>query len=149
MTILRRWLIAGVLVGVGLPWLLFDQPISGQIDRTDPCQSSAFIKTHVALDVTVDAIVVALTSGQTTHVCGWAATLGGTTPTLRWLSGTGAACATSQDILSGTFLPTVGSFLAAGLGGQTVLRATLSEDLCADVGGTTPSLQGVLTYVKR
>lgn len=116
---------------------------------TDPCASSGVPKVSVVLDVTADAIVVALTAGQTIHVCGWAATIGGTAPTYRFQSGTGVACATSVDQLSGVFAPTVGSANFMGNGGATVLKAMAAEDLCIDVGGTTPSVQGVLTYVKQ
>lgn len=115
---------------------------------TDPCASSAVAKVSVALAATVDAEIVALTAGQVIYICGWSATAAGTAPTYRFIYGTGAVCATGLTALTGTYLPTVGQWMTTGQG-STIAKGATANALCINVGGTSPSIQGVLTYVKQ
>lgn len=141
-------LIYGVNSGAARP-ILVDASGNLNLSTVDPCAAPNVTKLSAVLAVTADATVVALTAGQTIYVCGYGATVEGTAPTYRFQSGTGTACATSTDQLSGVFLPTVGSFQTVGWGGSTVFTASSAEDLCVDVGGTSPSVQGIITYVKQ
>lgn len=114
----------------------------------DPCQRSEVLKSSVVLNVTVSAQVLAASGTTHVYVCGFSATVGGTSPTYQFVYGTGAVCATGQTTLSGTFAPTSGAFQTSGTG-MTVFKTPASQALCLLTGGTTPSVQGVLSYVQR
>lgn len=114
----------------------------------DPCLDPNLVKTSAALNVTATAQVVPLSSGLLIYVCGWSATAGGTTPTLQWEYGTGSTCGTGTTVLTGTYLPTVGAWMSTG-GAGTVVKAPASNALCMVVSGTTPSIQGVVSYVQQ
>ncbi len=119
------------------------------IADVDPCGSPSINKSSVPIAaVAADTQLVALSGSTVIYVCGWNFTLTGTTPSYRFWSGTGSVCATSQDNLTGVFLPTAGTLQHAGNGGATVLKANAGEALCIDVGGT-PVADGVLTYVQQ
>lgn len=123
-----------------------------QIAYRDPCASPSVVKSFIEVSSTADEILVPLTSGQTIYVCGFVGRgTGSTTPTFRFLSGTGTACGTSTDVLTGTMpvVATTGNTIEWPAGGSTMFAASVSEDLCIDVGGTSPDIQGVLTYVKQ
>lgn len=113
---------------------------------TDPCQASSVAKTSVAVDVSADAELVALTASQVISVCGWAVSVGGTTPTYRLIYGTGTTCATGLTGLTGAYTGT--SFQSHG-GAATVTKTAVSNALCIDVEGSSPTVKGVLTYVKQ
>ena len=126
-----------------------DVDVTSMPAATDPCQSPYVAKSSVVIDVaTNDAELIALTASQVIYVCGWSLTVNGTAPTWRLIYGTGSVCAGGLTALTGTFLPIVGSF-ATFAGPGTVTKTIASNALCMDVGGTTPSVQGVLTYVKQ
>lgn len=118
------------------------------LSTADPCQAANVVKSSAVINVTTDAELVALTSGQTIYVCGYEMTVGGTAPTYRFVYGTGTTCATGLTGLTGTYLPVVGADDSYGPG-STVFATIASNALCMDTGGTSPSAQGVLTYVKQ
>ena len=119
-----------------------------QLAATDPCQSSAVAKSSVVLNVTTSAQVIALSGSTTIYVCGFMATVGGVAPTYQFQYGTGSACATGTTNLTGIFLPVVGS-VNVYLPSMTAFRTIAGQALCIATGGTTPSVQGVLTYVQQ
>lgn len=92
------------------------------------------------------AQLVAAQGNQPIHVCSITATIAGTTPTALFIYGTGTNCATNNGNLSGTFAPTSGTLMSVGYGGDLMVVPPGNE-LCVTTGGTTPSLQGILTYV--
>ena len=125
-------------------------PVSGPVASaaTDPCQSNGVAKSSVALNVTASAEIIAASGATAIYACGWSATIGGTTPTYKFHYGTGSVCATGTTDLTGVFAPTVGSFSAYNPG-MTAFKTTASQALCVTTGGTSPSVQGVLTYIQK
>ena len=82
------------------------------------------------------------------HVCSFVATLAGTTPTVKFVSGTQVTnpCDTNAATISGVFAPTSGNMLYAGWGGDLMVVGP-NLQLCATTAGTGSSFQGILTYV--
>lgn len=115
----------------------------------DPCGATGVAKSSVAIAATADAELVALSGSTVIYVCGFNFTLNGTTPTARFQTGTGATCATGTVQETGVMAPTVGLNLLSAGGGYTVFSGAAGAALCINVGGTTPSAQGVLTYVQQ
>lgn len=102
----------------------------------------------VAVNLTATAQLIAASGSTAIYVCGFHATTAGTSPTLQFEYGTGAVCATGTTVLTGTYAPTSGTVLADGGTLGTILRTPAAQALCAVVSGTTPSIQGVLTYAQ-
>jgi hypothetical protein len=114
----------------------------------DPCMAPGIAKSNFSVSVTADTELVALTSGQTIFLCGSSLTLGGTAPTVAFVYGTGTTCGTGQTSLTGAINPTAGLILNLGWGG-TVFSTAVSNALCILITGTTPTIRGQITYVKR
>lgn len=118
----------------------------------NPCQSASVVKSSAVVNIgsATTAVLVPAVTGKTTYLCGFTASVVGTTPTLLFKTGTqaSAACDTSTASISGTFAPTSGSMVTLN-GPGTIMQTIASGQLCATAGGTTPSIQGVLTYVQQ
>lgn len=114
----------------------------------DPCQTSGRAKSSTAVGVTASAEIIAAVGGLSIYVCGYNVSLTGTTPTMQFQYGTGAVCATGGILRSGPFAPLTGSMLTYGPG-STLFSTPVSQALCIMTTGTTPSVQGVLTYVHQ
>ena len=117
----------------------------------DPCQNSAVAKSSVALNVAGTASttqLIALSSGKKIYVCGFSATVSGTTPTIQFLGGTGSACGTLVSTFTGAYGITTGSFIAVGPG-PSLFTSVVSNELCLAAGGTAPYVLGVLEYVQQ
>ena len=121
---------------------------SATLTTTDPCQNGAYAKSSVPLALTTSSQLIAASGSTSIYVCGFAATAAGTSPTLQFAYGTGTTCATGTVNLTGAFAPTAGTELATH-GAVTQFSAPSGNNLCAIVGGTSPSIQGYLTYVQR
>ena len=115
----------------------------------DPCQTSGRAKSSAVVNVTADAQVVALSGSTIIYVCQFSVTVTGTTPTVRLISGTGVVCATGLTGRTGAYAPLPGTYMQGGGGSATLLATAAGEALCMDVEGTSPSVQGVLTYVQQ
>lgn len=117
----------------------------------NPCQSVSFPKSTAVVNIsaTGTTALVAAVTGKKIYFCDFRATVTGTTPTLLFLTGTQTTnpCDTSAANLTGTFAPTTGSLLSLGMPGGIGTTIT-SGALCATAGGTTPSVQGVISYVQ-
>ena len=122
--------------------------VMGAPQANDPCQSDGVAKSSVVLNVTASAEVIAASGTTRIYVCGFNATVGGTAPTYKFHYGTGAVCVTGSTDLTGTYLPLVGSQNTYAPG-MTAFATTASQALCITTGGTTPSVQGVLTFVQQ
>jgi len=124
--------------------------VTGYTLTTDVCQNPIVPKSSLAVNIATATTtqLVALSTGETISVCGFSASLMGTTPSIEFENGTGTTCGTGTTALTGTFAPTSGSFLHLGFG-PVQFAAPVSNALCAVSGGTTPSIQGILVYVKR
>lgn len=120
-------------------------PWTGSAGQVSPlaCDKS------LALNLTATAQVVAISGTTAISVCGFAATATGTTPTFQFEYGTGTVCGTGTVVLSGALAPTTGSFVAYGSGLGAIFQTPAAQALCIVVGGTTPSVQGVLSYAQR
>lgn len=123
------------------------------LPSTDPCESSGVAKSSVVLNTSTatTTLLVALASSKVIFVCGYDASMGGTSPTAKFVYGTQVTnpCDTGQTALTGTYLISVGNELSAGQAGQTVFATAASQQLCLVTTGTNPSVQGVLTYVQQ
>ena len=113
----------------------------------DPCGSSGVVKLSAVINLAATGKVITGTSGKSTFICGFHVTVTGTAPTLQWQNGTGSNCATGNGNLTGVYAPTAGSQLAYANSSSVFSTNTSSVDVCGIVGGTTPSVQGVISYV--
>lgn len=118
------------------------------LPSNDPCQTSGVVKSSVVVNVTADAQLIALSGSTTIYVCGFSVSIAGTAPTFRLISGTGSVCATGLTGRTGAYAPLTGTYMPAG-GAFTMTATAAGEALCMDVEGTSPSVQGVLTYVQQ
>lgn len=118
----------------------------------DVCNNPVVVKNSVAINVgsATTAELVPAVAGQRVIVCNFVATATGTTPTLQFKTGTKVTnpCDTSPVNLSGVFAPTSGSLIFTGWGGD-VFISSLGGEICLTAGGTTPSIQGILTYIQQ
>lgn len=118
-------------------------------NSADACLAwtTAKLSAVVNISTATTTELVAATSGKSVFLCGFTATLAGTTPSIQFKSGTRVStpCDTAPSNLSGTFLPTAGNTLALHSSG-TVFKSAVSGEICATSGGT-PSIQGVISYV--
>lgn len=118
----------------------------------DVCQSPAVAKSSAIINVgaTTTTKIVDTSSTTVVYVCGFTATLAGTTPTVVFKTGThgSADCDTSTASLTGTFAPVTGSVISLG-GSGTIMQSIAGGQICATTTGTGSSFQGVLTYVQQ
>lgn len=113
----------------------------------DPCVSEA--KLSVAVDGTADAVVVTGKANDEIYVCGFSIHLDGTTPTLRFVHGSGTTCQTGTTALTGAYSPTAALLTGNGYGTQFKAPAhATAQDLCIDIGGTA-DFEGYITYVRK
>lgn len=117
----------------------------------DPCDVPTVQKSSVAVAISTATTtqLVALSAGKTIYFCGFVGSMGGTTPAVTFEYGTGSNCATGTVVLTGAIAPTSGSILLMPIGSSTWFQTASANALCALSAGTTPSIQGVLTYVQQ
>ena len=116
----------------------------------DPCLTPNVVKSTVAVNISGAAGTTQLVgvSGTTAvYACYFQANVVGTTPTVLFEYGTSTTCV-GTHALTGTIPVATTTSLTLGWGG-TVLAAPASNGLCLVAGGTTPSIQGTLTYVQQ
>jgi len=125
----------------------------------DPCQSSAIVKSSVAIAISTatTAALVAVSGSTTVYICSFTLSISQvitTANTIKFIQGTGAACSGAPADLTGAF-GTGGVLAAAPLiisnpGGFTLFKTAASNGLCATTTiGASGSFQGVLTYVQQ
>lgn len=112
----------------------------------DPCNSNT-PKTVNVINKTASSIFIANSPTLTTYVCYISVTINGTTPSIQFIRGSGAVCATGQANLSGVYLPTVGAFMTFGYGGA-VFSSPPANDTCMVLAGAGVSVQGEVTFVQ-
>lgn len=141
--IIEVTLLACLLIGTGLVWTTQAQPNVG-----DPCRSVDTIKLSVVLNLSSTGGEVLPVSGNSRiYTCGFVASVAGTTPSLKFRYGTGTACGTGSTDLTGVILPAAGTVLSY-TPSATAFSAPAGQALCVVLAGTSPSVQGVLTYVR-
>jgi hypothetical protein len=94
--------------------------------------------------------IVALSGTTKIHVCSYQFSVAGTTPTVTFEYGTGTNCATGLTAISGAIAPTSGSVINSAVGGASGLAFVVpsGDALCILSGGTSPSIQGLITYAQ-
>ena len=115
----------------------------------DPCQTSGRAKSSAVVDVTVDTQIIALSGSTIIYVCSFSVSIGGTAPSFRFISGTGSVCATGITGRTGSYTPLTGSMITGGGGAATIFATAAGEALCLDLGGTSPSVLGYVSYVQQ
>lgn len=112
----------------------------------DGCHSTA-VKTYVALNLSGVATTKIITevAGKSIQVCGAFYDMGGTTPTLKFIAGTGTTCGTGSVDL--TAVMTAGK--TVGYGDTAVLQAPIGLAICGVQTGTAPTAVGGFNYVTQ
>jgi hypothetical protein len=107
------------------------------------CNNSVAINISTATTTTL----VAVSGATAIFVCGYdIEVVSGTTPTYKLVYGTGAACVTGQVALTGQYQDGAGSHATAGTGIGLLMQTPASQGLCLVTTGTTPNVQGRLTF---
>jgi hypothetical protein len=114
----------------------------------DPCQNSQFTKISapVSFSGTTVTQVIPLVSGKTIYVCGYSLGVTGTAPTITWVFGTGANCGTGLASISGAIPITTGSNVTIPTT-SAQFQSALSNAVCIQAGGTTPTVAGYVTWI--
>lgn len=130
-----------------------DYSAAGATKTVDLCLSPAVGKQTNIINIssaTTTDIISATALPQQTVVCNWGVTVAGTSPAFKWITGTGATCASLPGDVTGTFAPTSGSYVSGGpLQFHNGQNATTNLHLCIVSTGTGPSIQGFVTYVQQ
>jgi hypothetical protein len=126
---------------------------------SDPCLSvdnKASAKISVSSATTTGLVA---TSGSTViYVCHFDMSIAGSATsaaTAQLEFGTGAACVTTQSAITGTYgsndaaVSTVPTVVSGGDGGFSVAISSAGAALCVVTAGTSPFVQGVVTYVQQ
>jgi hypothetical protein len=127
-------------------------------NRPDPCQVPSVAKQSAVINISSAATTALVTvSGNTkVYVCGFSFTILGlatTGGTAQFESGTGVACASTAAALTGSFLGvnTAGAstlIMSPGDSGS-LFTAPAANGLCLVTTGTSPSVQGYVTFVQQ
>ena len=117
---------------------------------SDPCESPAVVKKSVAVNIgtATTTTVVTPNTNQAIFACGWSFTEAGTTPTFQFEYGTGTNCGTGTVVLTGVYALLASQPFASN-GASTQFSGIVGNNICIVTGGTTPSLQGVISYVSQ
>lgn len=116
--------------------------------QADPCLNSNIAKTSAVVNISGAAgttQLVAVSASKAVYVCYFSASVVGTSPTISFEYGTSTTCV-GPTALTGTFVVATGTYLTLH-GSGTLFTAPATDGLCLVAGGTTPSIQGVISYV--
>lgn len=120
-----------------------------QMTGSDFCQSPNPAKSSAAINCsgTGECKLVAA-ANQQIQVCALVIQLGGTSPTAQFDYGTKASteCDTGTTHLTGA-LPSASGYILNGP--LDYFTAPAGNELCVNLGGTSPTAVGVLTYVQK
>lgn len=120
----------------------------------DPCTSDQTVKLHALANITTatttSLVAVPSNPAQQIYVCSITAQLFSTTTanTLKFVSGTGAACSSPAD-RTATYTNAAGATAAVNLNGSpNLLTVPAASGLCAtSTVGSTPAIAVDVTYV--
>jgi hypothetical protein len=133
-----------VFAALALVALCVAPPLAARADSV--CQGApASVSVNISSAATTQ--VVALSGSTVVYVCSFFLSVNGTNPTVQFEYGTGSSCATSPVVLTGAIAPLTGSVITAGALVQ--FQTAPGNALCIVSAGTTPSIQGYVTYVQR
>jgi hypothetical protein len=143
------------------PWITQEANIAG---TTDPCQDAQVLKTHFFANITTATTTALVTpSGAlNVYVCGIDVQLDSTTTgdTIKFVSGTGTACATPAGCNAGTCTATYSNAASTtvttsenfkfGFGGGTYLSVGAGNGFCATTTvGTSPTIAVDVTAIQQ
>jgi hypothetical protein len=151
----RRWASAGIVVGViVLLCLVMAHWAHAQTLPTgnDFCQGSALLQSSVSISISSSGagehqMVAPGSSNQVIQVCSYVYDLGGPNPTLQFDYGTqtSTACDTGTTHLTGAMTQTTRQMPGPGM----YFTVPAGNQLCINLGGTSPTAAGVMTYVQK
>ena len=136
--------------------------VSGVVQTTtigvDPCASAGTAKQSALFNIAAAATtaLVAPSASTVVYVCSFSMTISQvitTANTIKFIQGTGAACATAPADLTGTY--GAGGITAAApivvvSGGSTLFKTAAAGGLCLVTAiGATGNFSGVVTYVQQ
>lgn len=122
---------------------------------TDPCQTRGALKSSVPINISAAGTtqLVAAVLGQTVYPCSFVLdTTGATTTTTALFEyGTGASCGSGTTAVTGLIGASLSTsaIVTSESPGSTLFKVPASNAFCVLVAGTTPSVQGHLTYVQQ
>lgn len=114
----------------------------------DPCLTAPKSSAVVAQASAGTTQLVTLSATKAIYVCGFTASMIGTTPTLTLEYGGSTTC-TSPTALTGTISVTTGTNFNLGWGGELVSVPAGSGLCVVGTGNSGSGIQGVLTYVQQ
>lgn len=126
--------------------------INGQTPGpVDPCASAAIDKSSfsVAISTATTTAIQAGTAGKRVYVCAFTIIYtSGTSPTIQFEVGTGGTCGAATAVKTGVIAiqATVGTGLIVGAG-HTLFSGAAAQDMCIVSTGTTPTVNGWVTFV--
>ena len=132
--------------------------LQANIVGVDPCASSNVAKQSALFNIATAATtaLVAPSASTVVFVCSFSMTISQvitTANTIKFIQGTGAACATAPADLTGTY--GAGGITAAApivimSGGSTLFKTAAAGGLCLVTAiGATGNFSGVVTYVQQ
>ena len=132
-------------------------PVGGTVTTLSasysPCDQFGVNHTYAAINLTAAGATYLAppVAGKIVHICGIYATLGGTAPTLELEAGTTTTnpCDTGTTALTGAMAPLAGTALYLHGMPKDLAVGASGAGVCALIGGTTPSLQGIVQYVQQ
>jgi hypothetical protein len=125
---------------------------------SDPCSYGAKLSAPINITSATTTSLIALSGTTSVYVCGFSVSISQvvTTPnTIQFEFGTGAACVTTQTVLTGLFggggvTAAAPITISYGGGNNTMFKAPAGNAICAVTAiGASGSFQGVLTYVQQ
>lgn len=148
----RNWMWLST-VGVFVCWLLLPPipPVGAQLTGSDWCQGKDPAKQTVTISITTSGAgeheLVAAVANKAIQVCAFNYSLGGTTPTAEFDNGTkvSTACDTSPTPMTAAMSQTPNSMS----GPLDYFTSPAGTELCINLGGSSPTALGFLTYVQK
>lgn len=143
MKTIRAFAILGMLCGIFALVLTWATPHAQQFQN--PCLNPQNTVQSVALTAT-GQLLSAGSGSILIYPCSATFVLGGTTPTAQFQEGTGVNCASATINRTGVITPTVGTPVNIGSFAHTV---DSTKNFCITLGGTSPTIGGVFSFVQQ
>jgi len=131
------------------PSLVVAASIANVSGASDPCQDVSAQKSSVAINQAASTQLITNSGTTSIYVCGYNFTAAtGTSATYEFEYGTGTTCGTGTTALTGAYTGNSSAPVSYGPG-STLFKVPSTDNLCLINGGTSPSAQGVLTFVQQ
>lgn len=118
-----------------------------QSETFSRCASDGVSSVAISTASAANTELVALSSGETVHVCGYVLNVGGAVG-VQFITGTGTACATGEADLTGVFdMAADGDTVAVANAGADQFQGAASSALCIELSGAV-QVNGVMQYVQ-